>query len=339
MQTFLSNLKITTDQGYRPTTWIEIYILYRIRGFQRILDVPEGKAQKKPSADKQSKALKNIIRAIAIRTLDENVKKQFKPGEVKRDNLIGLAIKGTIPGISCNIYASIQERREIDKQVVKLGRVIGAKRLDKFIAQKDGLIARQFALNSKIQWDQLIPLNDQMSHQAGEDMWDRERDTTNFVNSVSLYQCPTMNCTKLKPSYLKCFQYKNLDNKVKCIFCKRQSIAYNWKCECGIKWHLCPMHGRGHEPTVLNTSKPKAKAKPKFEDSTTCMPANSGIKRVAPRTFEQNLKQEDRLKRICTGPPASVTGTTHCTGIPTKMGPLIAKRFGHLLQKEEKPTE
>ena len=145
---------------------------------------------------------------------------------------------------------------------------------------------------------------------------------------------PNKKCTKLKPSYLKCFQYHNLDNKIRCIFCKHQSIAYNWKCECGIKWHTCPLHGKGYDSKVLNATKPKAKAKSKPKDSITCMPAFPGSKRVAPRTFEQNLEQEDRLKRVRTGPPCNVTSTAHCTGIPTKMGPLIAKRFGHLLNQE-----
>ena len=98
-----------------------------------------------------------MIRAHAIRTRDDEAKKQFKPGRVVRESLIGLAIKGTTPAISCNIFVSNQERQEIDREVVKVGRAISAIRLDKFIAKKDGHIGRQFALNSKIQWDQLIP--------------------------------------------------------------------------------------------------------------------------------------------------------------------------------------
>ena len=43
---------------------MEIYILYRIRGYERILVVPDKKGQKKPSADKQIKALIRVIRAV-----------------------------------------------------------------------------------------------------------------------------------------------------------------------------------------------------------------------------------------------------------------------------------
>ena len=174
-----------------------------------------------------------------------------------------------------------------------------------------------------------------MSHRAGEDAWDRERDTLQFCNSVSLYQCPNKNCTKLKPSYLKCFQFTNLDINIRCIFCKHQSIAYNWRCECGNKWHMCPIHGKGHNPNVLNILKPKATPISKSKESGTCMPAMSGVKRDAPLTYEQNLQQEDRLKRSRTGPPATVSSTAHCTGVITKLGPIMAKRFGHLLPNRE----
>ena len=88
-----------------------------------------------------------------------------------------------------------------------------------------------------------------------------------------------------------------------------------------------------YNPNVLKKPKPKAKAKPKLKESGTCLPGVSGVKRDAPLTFEQNLQQEDRIKRSRTGPPATVSSTAHCSGILTKMDPMISDRFGHLLPK------
>ena len=158
------------------------------------------------------------------------------------------------------------------------------------------------------------------------DAWIRDRDTTNCTSSACFYSCPTKGCKKIKPSYLKCFQYNNLDNKIRCIFCKRQTTSYCWKCECGNKWHTCPLHGKGHNPGVLNAPKAKAKAKAK--------PVVSN-KRSAPLSYEQNLLEETRLKQARIGPPTTISSTAHCDGVLTKMGPKIAQRFGYLLKDKE----
>ena len=67
---------------------------------------------------------------------------------------------------------------------------LAVKRLDKFINQSDGLIARELAPNSKIQWDQLIPMITDVS-QEDEDEWDKECDITQFCNSACYYSRPT----------------------------------------------------------------------------------------------------------------------------------------------------
>ena len=51
----------------------------------------------------------------------------FDPGKANRDNPIGLAVQGTLPVIKCNVFVSMSERQQIDKQVVKLGRAINEK--------------------------------------------------------------------------------------------------------------------------------------------------------------------------------------------------------------------
>ena len=329
VQKFLSNLKVTNDQGYRPTTWIEIYVLYRLRGYARIIDPPSQPTGKKPTADKQIRALINLIRAMSIRTLDQQAKDAFRPGKSTKDNMIGLGIKGTIPVLSCNVYANTHEREQIDKQFVKLARSISDKKLNKFIDGSNGVIARQLALNSQIQWDQKIP-NVCRTMQDTQDQWEVPDDTTKFVEDVCYYTCPSIDCNKVKPNYLKCFQRNNLDNITKCTFCKRKSLAYTWVCQCGKKWHTCVEHGKGHDPTIMPiTKKPKAKAKPKIKPSLP--------KRDKPATHEQITEHESRLKIARSEPPANVASGSgeNATGAMTKMGPNIAKRFGYLLNKEK----
>ena len=48
VQKFLSNIKVTRENGFRPTTWIEIFVLYRLRGYTRIIDLPTNNAGENP---------------------------------------------------------------------------------------------------------------------------------------------------------------------------------------------------------------------------------------------------------------------------------------------------
>ena len=126
-------------------------------------------------------------------------------------------------------------------------------------------------------------------------------------NSASLYRCPTKGCTKLMPSYLKRFRYNHIDNIIKCIFCKRQSIACNWRCECGLKWHACPIHGKGYDQNVLNKPKSKAKAKPEAKSSAACMPrTGNSLPRNSPLG---NLAQRLGVRHWATYSPRSSSET------------------------------
>ena len=95
---------------------------------------------------------------MANRTFNDNARLALKPGRAQRANPTGICIKCILLVINCNVYVSDLEMQPIDRQVVKLGRVITNKGLDKLINRSDGPIARQLAINSKAQWDQMIPM-------------------------------------------------------------------------------------------------------------------------------------------------------------------------------------
>ena len=65
---FLENLKIQkTDNQMRCITWIELYILYRLRGYRQPIDNPASVAHAKATLDKQFAAFKTKIRSVVSR--------------------------------------------------------------------------------------------------------------------------------------------------------------------------------------------------------------------------------------------------------------------------------
>ena len=77
---FLANITIKECEGNdRGITWIEMYILYRIRGNPAPYDYNERKAKNMKTASQQIKEFTRQVRAAVARTVDEGERKLFNP--------------------------------------------------------------------------------------------------------------------------------------------------------------------------------------------------------------------------------------------------------------------
>ena len=77
---FLANIAIKECEGNdRGITWIEMYILYRIRGNPAPYDYNERKAKNMKTASQQIKEFTRQVRAAVARTVDEGERKLFNP--------------------------------------------------------------------------------------------------------------------------------------------------------------------------------------------------------------------------------------------------------------------
>ena len=94
VQKFLADARLAEPENIRGISWLEIYILYRIRGFPKPLADPGRKAHNRATADKQIRAFKTLFRGVASRTMFDLDAHLFKPGKIQKDGLLGLAIAG-----------------------------------------------------------------------------------------------------------------------------------------------------------------------------------------------------------------------------------------------------
>ncbi len=91
-EAFLANLSVNPDGDIhgRRITWLELYILYRLRGGIKPIPDDVRKAISRATADKQIAAFKRKIKALTDRVLsDDGDLKLFKPFKAKPNELKG----------------------------------------------------------------------------------------------------------------------------------------------------------------------------------------------------------------------------------------------------------
>ena len=109
----------------RPITWVELYILYRTRGYDKPIAKTDNIAKAGANVDKQLKRFKLLIRATTTRTLaGTDQLRHFRPAKNIKDNLVGIGISGNHQGPAFNVRVSENEQNEIAKRLHKLNHTI-----------------------------------------------------------------------------------------------------------------------------------------------------------------------------------------------------------------------
>jgi ribonuclease HI len=324
IESYFSNLDVVKcGPGSRPITWIELYVLFCIRGYE-VIEPPASLADTRPNPDKLLRDFKNTSRAVLGRVLSqEDYASYFKPATRTKDILGGIAITGQLPAVAFNVVVGENERKEIARAIIHLSRKITDKNVTSFIEGKRKLCNRVLALNGNSGWVSTIKT---LSPTPADSLWaSAPLSDVGPTETTKFYSC--RNCDKVEPSTCGHFQYLDLDCKLKCMHCRKQSSVCNWKCACGIRWYVCALHCKGvGTSNVLPQSHVQAHGQAL---------SSRGTKRVAfePASSYQELLQEDlrrERKRACHNPVTVVTlgDLAGSSSGPTKLGPILSKRFG-----------
>ena len=239
---FLANaLFASCGSSDRPITWIELYILYRSRGYTKPIQDHKNRAVTRATADKQIRAFKNACRGVVSRILqDSEDRKLFKPTTTTPNSLIGVGLLGKHAAIGCSLHVTKEEQANIASSLVKLGRVLSNKHTYDFIQNSRTIAPTELRLNGRVGWDSTIPI---LTHDFSKDTGrctsasDSEHPRTPVT---SFFECP--NCQAVEPSSCKHFQYRDLDIKHKCSNCAKYNAVRFWKCPCGSRWQHCQVH-------------------------------------------------------------------------------------------------
>ncbi len=102
---FIRSIKAQpTDDGQYATSWLELYILFRVLGFAKPVPDKQHQARARATVAMQLSEFKNTFRGVLQRcAFNDEAKQLAKPCEVIVDRLIGLGIKGKHPALCCAI--------------------------------------------------------------------------------------------------------------------------------------------------------------------------------------------------------------------------------------------
>ena len=327
VQEFLAGIFLAPTSGgqSRAITWIELYVLYRIRGFDKITNDPTRIAMARANPDKLLRDFKTLLRGVVSRVLAGGGDLAlFRPGPVAKDVLRGLGILGPAANLSFNVHVGTDEKNAIAKALVRLSRHVTVQHLEDYIARRRKLVPKVLALNGKAGWDSTITTLSH-AHTTGPD-WDAAAPGTSAPQAgTQFYECKS--CNKVEPSTCKEFQYHDLDLRRKCFHCKKHSEVKEWRCSCGVRWYLCPTHRKDSQ--VIPTS-PHSHVQAKWQASSS--DSRKRKAEVDTSDFEVLLEEDLRRerKRVAVTPARIITlgDVVLSSQGPTKLGPILSRRFG-----------
>jgi ribonuclease HI len=243
VQQFLANLDVVpVDRWTRPTTWIELFILYVARGHFPQDDASASSCDIRPTPDKLLREFKNTCRNIVQRTLDENTDGAlFKPANKTRNILDGVAISGQVAGPSFSVVMDDKEKLEVAKRLINLSRKVTGKNLQSYLQRGKKFVPRILALNGNSGW--VSTINSPCPPFIVNRLWaPAPLGEVVPIKPTAFYKCRL--CDKVEPSTLSRFQYDDLDLKIKCIHCSSMSVVKDWTCSCSKRWYACTVHSK-----------------------------------------------------------------------------------------------
>jgi len=216
IEDFLAGIEVAeADPTLRGITWLELYVLYRIRGGIKPIPDPSSAAAARATLDKQLCAFKRALRATVERTLSaEGDAQLFKPGTAKLNHLKGVGILGKYPTLSLNIAVSREEGCAMAIALSSLTRSASHAKHRQFINGQCNLIPHELKLKGKAAWDSNLPI---MTHNPAPgvkwaDLFKEERFQPQ--PTAVFHSCP--GCGGLESSLRANFQRRDLDVNIKC---------------------------------------------------------------------------------------------------------------------------
>jgi hypothetical protein len=328
-QCFLSNLWVEeASDTVRPITWLELYMVFRVRGYHKPLTNPNNGALTRATLDKQLRQFKKNIRSVIDKTMGgQGDAYLFKPRKGQVDALKGVGILGKHASISCNVVTGAAEQTAIHKALVKLNRQISNNKVDEYLQGTRKLTPHAIKMNGKTGWDSSLPIiNNEI--ESG-DRWEQHHLFLKTPEeTIVYYECPKPDCLMKEPSSAEAFRPNNLDIKLKCRKCHKTTNARNWTCGCSIPWYTCYTHQTFH--CCAEVTKQKSQIEPK---ATNLLRSDMLKRRRNNKEHEDLVADENkkaRLDSIRAKGSRSGSVLLHDTPppkVPRLLGPILHQRF------------
>ncbi len=302
----------TSDAMY-ACTWLELYILYRMRGYGKPIMDKRSKARARACVRSQLNCFKRTFRGISKRALcDKEEFDLFKPLKVKHERFLGLGIQGKHAAFACCVLLSGAEAKQIERQLILLGRKLAETKVKQFMDGETTLVPRVPTMKGRAAWDSSIKVCVNYKDK------DQTTDNCEVLHPQGMkrayeqvhFHCPT--CHTQTDATKPCFQLQDLVKVSRCGVCKANVKVRDWLCSCSNAWHSCAVHrsycSRGSKKPLGNGPTPGAK------------------RTVGPLTNEQLLQHDIKRQRRTNSHVVDPT--------PNMLSHKLRERFAYLFDKQ-----
>jgi ribonuclease HI len=323
VQDFLSKVSLQPlqDSSQRGITWIELYILYRIRGFPNVIQDKAATHRPGITIEKQFKHFKTAVKQVLDKSnMSESQRELFKPVKITKDNLKQVALSGKHPAVLCNVVLEPEEKVHMAKKLLLLGKHCTKKQLADFLELSGKLKPLPIQLKGKRKWDELLPLV--LQHEVPTF---HEEDFSHLDRSIlTQVHCPTC---KTSNTRMHSFNKMNLETLVKCKSCSRSAQSQNWLCPCANRWHMCPRH------MLDQTTAPCVHKRQKTNNKTAKRPVVS-LGQMLDAELERESKQARKHFEVGMLLDETIIELEPSSNISLRPGMLpssLRERFSHVL--------
>ena len=258
MQDFLSRVSFQGCEGKEEgTTWLELYVLYKLAGGLCPVRDPEGKASARPAMRVQLKMFQNICRYIIKNTMTEEDAGLFKQSKSALPRLKGHVISTRCAMVNARVKVTEVVQQEIAYHIIRSQANRSSRVATEIMEGKRFMKLAKFASVRKTGWSRTIPtsknvvfegdcqggqhLQNYMEAHTGSDGGLRGRRRARG-EAIPVFACGT--CGLEVKANRKAFKLDTLGDETWCNRCRKNYMSKTWVCGCNKLWYLCETHGR-----------------------------------------------------------------------------------------------
>ncbi len=162
---FHGNLKGShTSDPYKAITWLELYILYRTRGYTKPIEDNKNKARARATVQMQLDEFKSVIRGISDRLDFGHGNRQIlSPANITHERFSTLAISGKHMAIQFQADLEDHEQDRIGDCLITLGHHMSADKIRQFKANRLLLLPKRIILKGRAGWDSKLGIKPRKS--------------------------------------------------------------------------------------------------------------------------------------------------------------------------------
>ena len=225
------------------TTWLELYVLYRMTGGQRPIPAPECKAKTGGSMAMQIRRFQTDFRAVACRVLQGTPQAEMlKPAPPLEKPLVGLAVEGYLSMIKCRVVLLPETKQRLEDHVLRLVHNLSAKKAEQFRSGTGLKRMRTVDLRGRTAWEDVIATEEK--HMLPPMAVPHRATGPTAASPPFRLSCPKCGADVKSTRSAFSSRVRDLGRRVRCRACACTSESRRWKCPCDRHWHLCPDHSR-----------------------------------------------------------------------------------------------